>query len=1146
MARIPDELLRRIREEVPLERLAEAQGVELKRHGADLIGRCPFHDDREPSLVVTPGKNLWHCLGECQTGGSPIDWVMKAEGVSFRHAVEILRAEHFPTTPSLDGPPQRSSVPKLAPPVDLDADDRELLGQVIGYYHQTLKESPEALGYLEKRGLVHPEVIDRFQLGYANRTLGYRLPAMNRKAGQEIRTRLQKLGLLRDSGHEHLNGSLVVPILGEGGEVLGAYGRKITPTHQLRPGTPLHLYLPGPHRGVFNVEALMASKEVILCEALVDALTFWCAGYRNVTAAYGVEGFTHDHLAAFKAYGTEHVLIAYDRDEAGDRAAESLAKRLTAEGIGCSRVQFPKGMDANEYALKVQPAGKALGLLLRTAAWLGNGTKPASTTAASAAVAAPAGGDFGCEPGGKFGGDLDAPAEAAAPPSAAPVLASSATPVPAVRTSEPPAPLAAKEESLAPAAEEEKRSRPTAAPREAVVARDAGDTNDSGLVSLTDDVARFAFGDRRYRILGLAKCGSLGSMRVSVRAEREAGDLFLPPSPITGWFQDTFDLGLHRQRAHFEKEAARELGVKDEIVRWDLGKVLRKLEEVQEQRLLKLLAPSDKPPAMSEEEREAALALGRSPDLLATILDHYEKCGVVGEVMNKLALYLAVVSRKLERPLAVVIRSSSAAGKTALMEAVLAFVPKEEREKYSALTENSLFYFEGKDFKHKVLALVEEEGAQRAAYALKLLQSEGEITIASTGKDTATGKLVTKEYRVEGPVMILLTSTAIEIDEELLNRCLVLTVDEGREQTRAIHRLQREAHTLEGLRARQERERLLSLHQNLQRLLRPLFVHNPWAPGLTFLDEKTRMRRDHTKYLALIDSIALLHQHQREIRTLTVPAGGTTAEGGAAGARTIEYIEATLDDIALANGIASEVLGRSLDELPPQTSKLLMVLDQMVTEACGRTGAERSDYHFSRRDVRRYTGWGHSQLCLHLDRLVALEYLLVHRGGRGQSFVYELLYQGEGKDGSRFVLGLMDAEKLQQTGAPDADRLAETTTTTETFRGERGEFPGSFRVHSGVFPAPFRGGTTEPRPAVDTASGASEPEIAETAQIPLPAKTPSYPSRRSPAKTPRNGSSLGPSLHPPLASPLGASLASSRLDLPQSPSEDEPLAALRA
>ncbi|MBK6407931.1 MAG: toprim domain-containing protein [Holophagales bacterium] len=121
----------------------------------------------------------------------------------------------------------------------------------------------------------------------------------------------------------------------------------------------------------------------------MDALTFWCAGFRNVTASYGVEGFTHDHLAAFKAYGTEHVLIAYDRDEAGDKAAESLAKKLTAEGIGCSRVQFPKGMDANEYAIKVQPAGKALGLLLRTAVWMGNGKRPESATATTAAAAAP-------------------------------------------------------------------------------------------------------------------------------------------------------------------------------------------------------------------------------------------------------------------------------------------------------------------------------------------------------------------------------------------------------------------------------------------------------------------------------------------------------------------------------------------------------------------------------------------------------------------------------------------------------------------------------------------------------------------------------------------------------------------------------------
>ena len=127
------------------------------------------------------------------------------------------------------------------------------------------------------------------------------------------------------------------------------------------------------------------------------------------------------------------------------------------------------------------------------------------------------------------------------------------------------------------------------------------------------------------------------------------------------------------------------------------------------------------------------------------------------------------------------------------MEAVLAFVPEEERVKYSAMTGQSAL-LHGRDGPQAQDPGHRRGGGRRAGDAtrLKLLQSEGELTIASTGKDPATGRLVTHEYRVEGPVMIFLTTTAIEIDEELLNRCLVLTVDEDREQTRAIHRLQRE------------------------------------------------------------------------------------------------------------------------------------------------------------------------------------------------------------------------------------------------------------------------------------------------------------------------------------------------------------------
>ena len=146
-----------------------------------------------------------------------------------------------------------------------------------------------------------------------------------------------------------------------------------------------------------------------------------------------------------------------------------------------------------------------------------------------------------------------------------------------------------------------------------------------------------------------------------------------------------------------------------------------------------------------------ALALLKSPNLLQRILQDFEACGIIGEHSNKLITYLATTSRKLDTPLAIIIQSTSAAGKSSLMDAALALMPPEDQIKYSAMTGQSLFYMGERDLKHKILAIAEEEGAQQASYALKLLQSEGEVTIASTGKDANTGKLHTVQYRVEGP-----------------------------------------------------------------------------------------------------------------------------------------------------------------------------------------------------------------------------------------------------------------------------------------------------------------------------------------------------------------------------------------------------------
>ena len=496
-----------------------------------------------------------------------------------------------------------------------------------------------------------------------------------------------------------------------------------------------------------------------------------------------------------------------------------------------------------------------------------------------------------------------------------------------------------------------------------------------------------------------------------------------------------------------------------DVLKHDLGQVLLKLEELHDQHIRQTLEPTVKEVTLSDTERTAALELLTDPALLDRLLADFQRCGVVGEETNKLVGYLASVSRLLDKPLAVLVQSSSAAGKTALMDAILTFMPDEAVVKYSALTGQALFYLGESDLRHKILALVEEEGAQRAAYALKLLQSEGELTIASTSKDPTTGDLKTKPYKVQGPVMLFLTTTAAELNEELQNRCLTLTVNEEREQTRAIHRQQREQYTLDGVFASETRQAIRTLHQNAQRLLQPLRVVNPYARQLTFLDAQTRTRRDHEKYQTLIASLALLHQHQRSLQTVT--RQGTT----------VQYVEVTREDIALANRLAHEVFGRTLDELAPQTRRLLLLLDDLVRTECDRLAMQRQEYRFSRKQVREYTGWGHTQLKVHLHRLEELEYLLIHRGGRGQSLVYELLYNGEGQAGHPFVLGLSDPAQLP-------------TRTYDTNRSGFAEaWAGASRPHVG--PKSGDGRDTEmPRSSTNgAASSTITPESAENAYL---------------------------------------------------------------
>ena len=976
MPRIPESELDRIKSEIDLAALVRAKGVELKPQGADLVGRCPFHDDKTPSLVVTPQKGLWHCLGACQKGGSVIDWVMKAEGVSFRHAVAVLQEGKAATLLSSDKIVQQSRARRLPSPLGLDADDQALLNQVTAYYHETLKASPAALEYLKRRGIDHPEALSTFKLGYADRTLGLRLPEKTRKAGEAIRERLQKLGVYRESGHEHLSGSIIVPVLDAHGNTLNLYGRKIL--DNLRTGTAYHLYLPGPHRGVWNPAAL-SQDEVILCESLIDALSFWVHGFRNVTTAYGVEGFTEPMLSALLKGGVRRVFIAYDRDEAGDRAAEKLGATLIAEGLEVLRVQFPRGMDANEYIRKAPPAEKSLRVLLHAAEWMGKGPRPEGERLHEEAISLPSGERVDVETGEVL--------PAAASPASLPLAAPSA----AAEASTLPAPVPAAEGLGVPC-------------------------------EVRGEDVHITLGDRGYRVRGLYKNTSFDVLKVNVRA-----------SLGSRHFIDSLDLFHAKAREAFVSHAALELEVKADILKRDLGRVLLKLEELQEAHITKALEPKDALPVLSEPEREEVLAYLRAPDLWARVCADLHSCGYVGEDVNKQVGYLAALSRRLPDPLSLLIQSSSAAGKSSLMDAILSFVPSEERVSFSAMTGQALFYMEGDSLKHKCLAIAEDGGMERAAYALKLLITEKHLSIASTGKDEKSGKHMTQVYAVEGPTAVFYSSTNPEVDPELRNRCITLTVDEERKQTRAIHEAQRRARTLDGRREAVERRRCQELHHNMQRLLRPVSVLNPYAGRLTFLDTVHGLRRDQMKYLTLIDAVAYLHQYQR-------PRHQDSLLG--------EYVEVTLEDIAIANALSHEVLGRSLDELAPQTRRLLGLVRSFVEGECKKRAIAQEDFRFTRWDIRMHTGWGNTQLKLHLSRLQDLEYLCAHRGRRGVSFEYELLYHGGGEDGERFTLGLLDVGTLRGH-AYDGDKS-----------GVNGEKSGSSRPHVGAESGGGRKGET--------------------------------------------------------------------------------------
>lgn len=507
----------------------------------------------------------------------------------------------------------------------------------------------------------------------------------------------------------------------------------------------------------------------------------------------------------------------------------------------------------------------------------------------------------------------------------------------------------------------------------------SSEANAGGIVETSPEGFAVQLGSRRYEIRGLQK--GPRQLRATVRVER-AGRLHV----------DTLDFYAARWRRQLCRDLCRVFEEPTDVVEADLSKLVTCCEAQASVQVVATPA-ADVPAPMTDEDRAQAEALGKRPDLIEGILSDFEQCGLVNEQANKLLCYLAMTSRKLDKPLAVLILSSSGAGKTVLQDTALRFCPPEDLVKVTTLSTRVLFYKAPSSLKHKVLAVEEGDGLGESTYALRNLISAGELSVQATMKEAVTGKMVAVENRVEGPAAVFLTTTKPDTDPETKSRFWVTSMDESRFQTQAILIRQRQQQTLGGLTRHASLVAILTRHWNFQRLLRPLAVVNPFAEQLTFGDDRLQGRRDQPKYLNLIRAVTLLRQMQKPVQQCPIQG------------QTFEYIEVDREDVHLANRLAAQLMGHSLDELSRPAFDLLMQLEQMTA---GDKGG------FTRRQIRQHTGWTHARVHRYLRELLTLEYVVLESCSRGQLQTYRLVYQGEGKGGEKFLLGLRSVEELRE------------------------------------------------------------------------------------------------------------------------------------
>lgn len=473
---------------------------------------------------------------------------------------------------------------------------------------------------------------------------------------------------------------------------------------------------------------------------------------------------------------------------------------------------------------------------------------------------------------------------------------------------------------------------------------------------------------RKYRKLSAAQ----GKLKVLVSVPNDQGQTA----------EATVDLYSTRSRKLEAMGLSRQLGLElADLEQWFL-QILRELEDLKagENEAQALFRKVDVPP-MNAQQRESALAFLTQKNLVQCILGDMEAMGYAGEDEAKLLGYCVSVSRKLEKPMSAILQSGSGAGKSYLAEVVRKLTPPEDVVFYSRISPQALYHMPKDHLVHKFLELEERVGGESCDYQIRALQSAGFLVQIIVVKDPATGQLLVKENEVLGPMAYMETTTSLRLNAENTSRCFEIPLDESPDQTRRIHERQKALRGLARLSAGDSREDIARRHHHAQRLLENVPVVIPYVEKLTFPDQSLRTRRDHDRFLTLIEVIAFLHQHQRPRKQH----------------QDVEYIEATLADYGWAYFLAHKVLRNSLDELSRWGRELLTFFER-----------EKPSW-ITRRELREGLCWPDRRTREALDELTDQEYLEVQRGANN---LYSFQLAAASSGTSRISIGLLTPEEL--------------------------------------------------------------------------------------------------------------------------------------